>query len=111
MAALHNNVLRDDMKIKKTVTFEAAHRLPFHSHMHGHSYVATVTLKGEPGVSGVVVPFGEIEKTIKEHLDHTCLNAIIDDPTMENTALYIQSLFPGSKVLLRRPSCGEEVEL
>jgi 6-pyruvoyl-tetrahydropterin synthase len=104
------------MKIRKTVTFEAAHTLPFHKNVHGHSYSVTIELDGvldksHNEISGVIMPFGTIERTIKDNLDHKNLNKIIDKPTMENVALYIGRLFPGAKIILCRPSCGEEVEL
>tara|TARA_R110000737_G_C14395943_1_gene453260 strand:- start:296 stop:619 length:324 start_codon:yes stop_codon:yes gene_type:complete len=102
--------------IRKTVTFEAAHKLPFHNNVHGHSYEVTVELEGELDrahneLSGVLMPFGTIERTIKDKLDHKDLNRVIDKPTMENIALYIARLFPEAKIVLRRPTCGEEVEV
>tara|TARA_R110000764_G_scaffold41553_1_gene93508 strand:- start:1673 stop:1987 length:315 start_codon:yes stop_codon:yes gene_type:complete len=102
--------------IRKTVTFEAAHTLAFHNSIHGHSYEVTVELEGDlirahDELSGVLMPFGMIEGIIKDKLDHKDLNKVMDKPTMENVALYIQRLFPTSKILLRRPTCGEEVEL
>mgnify|MGYP003669175099 FL=1 len=104
------------MKIRKTVTFEAAHTLPFHKNTHGHSYSVTVEITGSldrphNDLSGVLMPFGTIEEAIKQKLDHKNLNKVIKDPTMERIALYISRLFPNAKITLRRPTCGEEVEI
>lgn len=104
------------MKLRKTVTFEAAHKLPFHPKVHGHSYQVTVEIDGNMDrahhdVSQVLIPFGTIENTIREKLDHKFLNELMGAPTMENIALYIQRLFPGCKVTLSRPTCGEEIEV
>ena len=108
-------------KIRKTLTFEAAHKLPFHPELHGHSYEVMVELTGDvedgrahSNLSGVVMPFGTISTLIKNKLDHKDLNRVLGDTpaTMENLALYIKRIFPlGTRVVLRRPTMGEEVEV
>lgn len=74
------------MRIGKTFTFEAAHRLQRHDgkcrNLHGHSYKAEVSLDGElindgnrPD-HGMVVDFGQLKdwwRQMEHSLDHTTL--------------------------------------
>jgi 6-pyruvoyltetrahydropterin/6-carboxytetrahydropterin synthase len=75
------------MKIGKTFTFDAAHRLQDHEgkcrNLHGHTYSVVVTLEGElddPGSgrsgAGMVLDFsrlGEWWKPLSHVLDHAAL--------------------------------------
>src|SRR5688500_12723194 len=92
-AALH--------EIRKTFSFEAAHRLPHldSSHkcarLHGHSFRVTLVVRGEL-VKGLdwVMDFGEIKKAfspILDQLDHRYLNEIpgLENPTSEVLARWI----------------------
>lgn len=79
--------------LRRTYTFEAAHRLPHvpAGHkcgaMHGHSYRVTVVARGpvDP-VSGWVCDFAEIDavaRPIIARLDHASLNDVLWNPTSE----------------------------
>jgi len=79
--------------LRRTYTFEAAHRLPHvpAGHkcgtMHGHSYRVTVVVRGpvDP-VAGWVCDFAEIDavaRPIVARLDHSTLNDTLSNPTSE----------------------------
>src|SRR6056297_811734 len=75
------------IRLTKEFSFEMAHALWNYdglcSNVHGHSYVLSVTLKGEPVIDrsdpkyGMVVDFGDIKrwvkKTIVDEFDHSLL--------------------------------------
>jgi len=106
------------IEISQEFSFDAAHFLdgaPEYRRMHGHSFYAEVTLRGEPDpATGRVRDFGEVDaalKAIREALDHRLLNDIAElgAPTLENIARYIyvhakKSLPEVARVKLRRPS-------
>ena len=86
--------------------------------MHGHSFYAEVTLRGEPdAASGILRDLGEVDrvlKTIRESLDHRLLNDVegLGTPTLENLAKFIflrakLALPEVARVKLRRPSYGQ----
>jgi queuosine biosynthesis protein QueD len=104
--------------------FDAAHYMPFkeegheYRRMHGHSFYAEVTLRGEPDpVSGWVRDLAEVRAVldgIRARLDHQLLNEIpgLENPTLENLARYIHDsakveLPEVMRVRLRRPSYGQ----
>jgi 6-pyruvoyltetrahydropterin/6-carboxytetrahydropterin synthase len=98
-------------------TFEAAHQLPPHSGLHGHSFKAVVYLTGKPDpVFGWSHNLYEIEVAVaktKERLDHTYLNEIegLEVPSLENIAAWIwhrlDKDLPGlDRVMLRRGMDG-----
>ena len=111
------------IEITQQFGFDAAHYLdeaPSASNrrLHGHSFYAEVTLKGEPDPDkGWVRDFGEIHaalEAIRNRLDHQLLNDIegLGPPTLENLARYIfreakLSLPEVSRVRLSRPSIGQ----
>jgi 6-pyruvoyltetrahydropterin/6-carboxytetrahydropterin synthase len=77
------------MTVAKTFRFEAAHRLPWHQggcrNLHGHSYVMTVELAGEPDGRGMVIDFKEIKAVLKplvDALDHGTIVAEDDAALM-----------------------------
>ncbi|MBX7231015.1 MAG: 6-carboxytetrahydropterin synthase QueD [Bdellovibrionales bacterium] len=81
-------------EIRKTLTFEAAHKLPFvppgHKcgRLHGHSFQVTVVVRGPLDPVGWVMDFSEIKSKLKpliEELDHHYLNEIpgLENPTSE----------------------------
>jgi 6-pyruvoyltetrahydropterin/6-carboxytetrahydropterin synthase len=90
-----------EIELKKSFTFEAAHRLPNvpegHrcARLHGHSFKATLTLKGEIKKElGWLRDFGEVKDIVKpviDQLDHYYLNEIegLDNPTAENLSIWI----------------------
>jgi 6-pyruvoyltetrahydropterin/6-carboxytetrahydropterin synthase len=86
--------------------------------MHGHSFYAEVTLRGEPDPeTGFLRDLGEVNRAlgeIREMLDHRLLNDIEDlgKPTLENLARYIYARARATlpevvRVKLRRPSYGQ----
>lgn len=110
------------IEITQEFTFDAAHRLnagaPENRRIHGHSFYAEVTLRGEPdGATAMLREFGSIKETlsgIAEELDHRLLNDIPDlgPPTLENITRWIfrraRKQFPEVvRVRVRRPSYGE----
>jgi 6-pyruvoyltetrahydropterin/6-carboxytetrahydropterin synthase len=80
------------MRVRKTVTFDAAHRLPYYkglcANLHGHRWTLHVSIEGEvEPLSGMVMDFkdldGEINRVISP-LDHVYLNDRLPNPTAEN---------------------------
>ena len=110
------------IEITQEFTFDAAHRLDAgaaeNRRIHGHSFYAEVTLRGEADAStGMLCEFGAIKETlgtIAEELDHRLLNDIPDlgPPTLENIARWIfrrarVGIPQVARVRVRRPSYGE----
>jgi 6-pyruvoyltetrahydropterin/6-carboxytetrahydropterin synthase len=102
----------------KEFTFEAAHRTPPFSGIHGHSFYVTVYMRGEPDpVYGWSHNLFEVETIVDEirgRLDNSFLNEIdgLDVPSLENVARWLwgefDSRIPGlDRVLLRRGSEGQ----
>lgn len=112
------------IRITKEFRFEGAHALNGYDgkcrHIHGHSYIMYVTVKGEPVVdesnpkNGMLIDFSVLKKTVNEnivdHLDHALLmrrgtalseeisekygNVILTDfqPTSENLVWHIAGI-------------------
>ena len=85
-------------ELRKSFTFESAHRLPLMpeghkcGRLHGHSFKVTVVVRGELNDSGLVMDYADIKTIAKstiDQLDHQYLNEI---PGLEN---------PSSEVLAR----------
>ena len=111
------------IEITQQFGFDAAHYLedaPLGSNrrMHGHSFYAEVTLKGEADArTGWVRDFSEVNAVlgdIRAGLDHSLLNDIggLGAPTLENLARYIyreakKRLPEVCRVKLSRPSVGQ----
>ena len=110
------------IEITQEFTFDAAHRLdagtPENRRIHGHSFYAEVTLRGEPDkATGMLREFGSIKETlgtIAKDLDHRLLNDIpeLGQPTLENITRWIfrkaRTSFPEVvRVRVSRPSYGE----
>lgn len=110
------------IEISKEFGFDAAHYLgnsaPENRRLHGHSFYAEVTLRGEANpATGFLRDFGDIDAalmTIREMLDHRLLNEIegLATPTLENLAKFIfvhakAALPEVVRVKLRRPSYGQ----
>lgn len=95
--------------ITRRVRFEAAHYLPNHpskcQRMHGHSWQAWVTLRGEVHEDGqdqgLIVDMGDVGRffanELEPHLDHHVLNETLPEeyqpPTTENVARYLFDRF------------------
>jgi 6-pyruvoyltetrahydropterin/6-carboxytetrahydropterin synthase len=111
------------IEITQQFGFDAAHFLEqsaIHSNrrLHGHSFYAEVTLRGEPDAEkGWVRDFTEVNAALSEiraGLDHQLLNDIegLGAPTLENLARYIYREAKGRlpevcRVRLSRPSSGQ----
>ena len=86
--------------------------------LHGHSFQVELALTGTPNAEhGWIQDFEEVAAAIasmRETLDHTCLNEIpgLEQPSLENIAAWIwrraRDVLPAlSRVAVRRDSCGE----
>ena len=100
------------VKLHKTFTFEAAHRLPTFPEghkcrrLHGHSYRITVEVAGDVDEAlGILIDYGDIQAAcdpIRKQLDHYYLNEIagLENPTSEMIARWIwQRLKPALPLL------------
>ena len=110
------------IELTQEFSFDAAHYLGTgaaeNRRMHGHSFYAEVTLRGETDAdTGLLRDFGEVNTAlaaIREMLDHRLLNEVegLGKPTLENLARFIfqqarAALPEVSRVRLRRPSYGQ----
>lgn len=112
------------LEITQSFGFEAAHRQPLapaghpNARVHGHSFLAEVTLRGEPGsTTGMIRDFADIARaleTVRDKLDHRFLNDIagLETPTLETLARWIwrelAPALPGlARVTVRRPALGQ----
>ena len=110
------------IEITQEFTFDAAHSLgvggPENRRIHGHSFYAEVTLRGEPDpLTGVLRDLGEVKALlarIAEELDHRLLNDVegLGTPTLENLARLVFARAKASlpevvRVRIRRPSYGQ----
>lgn len=89
------------VRLSKSFTFEAAHRLPNFPdghkcrRLHGHSFRVDVVVAGEVDPQcGILMDFGDIKETcepIRRALDHQYLNEIagLENPTAEMIAVWI----------------------
>lgn len=85
------------VSIIRRYSFEAAHKLDWHSgkcrFLHGHTYVLEVEVTGPTNERGVVMDFAELDTVVEEsvlsRLDHSYLNDLLDNPTAELVALAI----------------------
>jgi 6-pyruvoyltetrahydropterin/6-carboxytetrahydropterin synthase len=113
-------------ELTKSFRFDASHTLNRaidaapSKRIHGHSYRAEVTVRGEAKPdSGMVIDFGLLERALAEArdgLDHHLLDEVPDlgPATMENLAVWIwRKLAPLTdglvKVTVFRDSQGESV--
>lgn len=109
-------------EITQEFRFDAAHFLlsgaDGNRRVHGHSFLAEVTLRGEPDPeTGMVYDLGEVQSAlghVAEMLDHHMLNDVVDlgEPTLENLARFIfrraKDRLPAvARVCVKRPSCGQ----
>ena len=109
------------IEISQEFTFDAAHFLdgaPEYRRMHGHSFYAEVTLRGEPdAATGFLRDLGEVNRVlegVRDLLDHRLLNEVegLGKPTLENLARFIferarEKLPEVARVKLRRPTYGQ----
>jgi len=106
------------VELRKSFSFEAAHRLPFapEGHrcrqVHGHSYVVEVCVEGEVDPQRRwVVDYGDILaacEPVKHRLDHHLINEIegLEAGTAESLSVFIwnaiRDALPGLKEVVVR---------
>ena len=81
-------------RVTRSFTFEAAHRLPWHTgrcrNLHGHSYRLEVTVEGPLDEGGMVLDFEDlkaaVQRQVVDRYDHTLLNDLLENPTAELVA-------------------------
>lgn len=111
------------LEITRIFTFEAAHTQPGapaghpNARVHGHSFLAEVTLSGKPNAAGMIRDFGSFDaalNAVHAALDHHFLNDVpgLSAPTLEGLAIWIHGqLNPAlpelAAVTVRRPSLGQ----
>lgn len=120
----YNDSSMDLFEIKKSMTFESAHRLPHvpEGHkcgrLHGHSFKVTFVVRGpiDPRL-GWVEDFSDLKRAVKpliERLDHNYLNEIpgLENPTSEILARWIyqqaKSLIPQLYRVVIAETCTSE---
>jgi 6-pyruvoyltetrahydropterin/6-carboxytetrahydropterin synthase len=78
-------------RLSRTFKFDAAHRLVDYQgvcgRIHGHTYTLVITVEGEPDARGMLIDFFDlktlVETAILSRLDHTYLNDMYPQPTVE----------------------------
>jgi len=78
-------------RVTCTFTFEAAHRLEWHTgkcrNLHGHSYRLDVSVEGPLDANGVVLDFDVLQELVRSQVidawDHRDLNEVLPNPTAE----------------------------
>lgn len=115
-------------ELSQTFYFESAHTLQRKvdaepsRRVHGHTYIAEITLRGEPDpVTGMLTDLGLVRRaieTVREDLDHHLLNEVegLGAPTLENLCSYLwkrfEPLFPSlARVSVRRDASGDRCTL
>lgn len=108
--------------------FEAAHTLERDidaepsRRVHGHTYHAEVTLRGQPDpVSGMLIDlahFRRLLEEVRERLDHRLLNEVpgLGKPTLEGLCAFIAKQLEGrapglAAVSISRPASGDTCRL
>lgn len=101
-----------NVRLVKTMTFEAAHWLPGFPdghkcrRMHGHSFRVEVIVEGEMDRErGYLIDYGDIGRAldpIREQLDHHCLNDVpgLENPTSEMIAVWLWERLTGPLPML-----------
>lgn len=117
-------------ELSQSFYFEAAHTLRRYvegevessKRIHGHTYHAEVTLRGEPDpATGMVMDLGFVRRelaNLRERLDHRFLDEVpgIGPATLENLCAFIaRELQPALPLLVRvavfRPASGDRAML
>jgi 6-pyruvoyltetrahydropterin/6-carboxytetrahydropterin synthase len=115
------------LKLTQSFYFEAAHTLAgrytdIHTKMqseniHGHTYVASISVEGEPDENGMVKDFNHFKwaiEPLKLQIDHKFLNNVegLGLPTMENLCLFIADFLKSFKglceVTVERKASGDK---
>ncbi|MEA3254756.1 MAG: 6-carboxytetrahydropterin synthase QueD [Candidatus Altiarchaeota archaeon] len=85
------------MKVGRVFYFDAAHYLPDYKgkceRLHGHTYKLEVVVRGDMGADGMLMDFSELKEVVNsgilELLDHSNLNDLFENPTVETIASWI----------------------
>ncbi|GIX39990.1 MAG: 6-carboxy-5,6,7,8-tetrahydropterin synthase [Silanimonas sp.] len=118
------------IELTQSFYFEAAHTLRRYvegeseasRRIHGHTYHAEITLRGEPDpATGMVMDLGLVRRelaALRERLDHRFLDEVegIGPATLENLCGFIaRALAPALPLLVRvsvfRPASGDRATL
>jgi 6-pyruvoyltetrahydropterin/6-carboxytetrahydropterin synthase len=118
------------LKLTQTFIFEAAHTLKgryidVHSKMqseniHGHTYTASISVKGKPDQNGMIKDFGHFKwaiEPLKLQLDHKFLDNVegLGIPTIENLCLFIANFLKNldglCEVTVERKASGDKCTL
>jgi len=89
------------LTVTRVFWFEAAHRLDGYPgncrNLHGHSYKVEVevgpTRLNAPPLPSMVVDLADLKKVVQlviDKLDHSFLNSILLEPTVENLCIFIK---------------------
>lgn len=82
--------------------FCAGHKLPQHESVHGHSYEVWAYVE-----SGCVEELQDRLREVCADLDHTMLNDILPEPTMECIARHVGAMITDAvRVVVNRPIEG-----
>lgn len=112
------------LEITKTFSFEAAHYQPNapaghpNARIHGHSFIADVTLAGQPDAEhGMIRNLDDVDAAlagVRAALDHQMLNEVagLKFPTMEMLCMWIYDRLKADlpeivAVSIRRPTVGQ----
>ncbi|KAB0579330.1 MULTISPECIES: 6-carboxytetrahydropterin synthase [Ideonella] len=115
-------------ELSQTFYFEAAHTLRRtvdvepSLRIHGHTYIAEITLAGAPDDNGMVVDLAYLRRnieTLRRELDHRFLDEVagLGPATLENLCAYIwramELVYAGklSCVEVRREASGDRCRL
>jgi len=94
------------MRVTKTITFDAAHRLPSHPgacrNIHGHTYRVDFTMRGELNERGMVVDFGKVAQILRAVL-------VEDEDTAWDHALIVYEHDPLAKTFQQLAAEGLRV--
>jgi 6-pyruvoyl-tetrahydropterin synthase len=79
-----------NVTVTRIYTFEAAHRLPDEfggpaTRLHGHTYTVRVTTPGGVRTEDTDATW----ETLRADLDHSLLNDVVDDTTVEGLAAFL----------------------
>ncbi len=84
--------------IRKSFKFNASHSIKINGsfeNTHGHTFLASITYKGNKKQDGIIVDFNELDRFIQREilssLDRCDLNRTLENPTTENIADFIWS--------------------
>jgi 6-pyruvoyl-tetrahydropterin synthase len=102
----------------RELSFEAAHKLPEHPSVHGHSYRVRLIWSGIIPTTGQLISEQDALaacSAVSGLLDHKMLNDILGDPTCENIAKFIlcreEETHRASRVIVWRPTVGDGAEV